>query len=133
MPLGLGLSLTLSKSVGAISVEAPTDLIVTPSGSANNWILSASWTAPVDTPDTYEVSYSEDFSPFTGTQIVTHPTVSYAFTGLTDGIYRVQVRAISNSLPSSYLISDPIYDTFITVDLRFNERTHSLQFARGGF
>jgi hypothetical protein len=120
--------------VGGGSVSSPTNLVVTPSGSANNWTLTAEWTAPTeDTPSSYEISYSEDGGAFTGTQTVNHPTTTYAFTGLTDGIYMVRVRAVYADGTSPYLTSDFIYDTFITVDFRFDELTHSMQFARGGF
>jgi hypothetical protein len=131
----LSLGQGLNKITAMGSSDVPSGLLTTVTGSASDWSIQVDWTAPFFdlTPISYEVEYEEDGGSFEGTVTITHPTVTHTFTGLSDGIYRVRVRAIYAGGNSDWVTSNSIVDTFITVDFRFNELTHSLQFARGGF
>ena len=85
--------------------EVPSGVTATPSGTANNRTITADWTAPSTAPQSYQVEYSYNGGAFTGTQAVAHPTVTYDFTGLEDGFYRVRVRAIYADGNSSWVVS----------------------------
>jgi hypothetical protein len=102
-------SLTLSLALPRPSISggfaAPGNVTATSSGTANNRTITADWDAPADAPNTYDVEYSYNGGAFTGTQSISHPTTTYDFTGLDDGIYQVRVRAVYASGESIYVVS----------------------------
>lgn len=131
--LGLGLGLGRSKSAIATSAfAAPQNVVATEAGSPDNNTLSLSWDAPAgDAPASYSVEYRVDGGAWVGTQSVSHPTVTYDFTGLADGIYVGRVRAAFAEGNSGYVESNTV-SMFVNLMFTLDNLYHTLALVGAG-